>query len=232
MSSLNNVAVVSVQAGLADHLFVKEPEAARQALHQVQKASGAILDELAGILSVLRDPDEESADSSPAPGLNLLTELVDSYTEAGLPVEISRSGQPRDLSPSADLVAYRVVQESLTNAHKHGGSRAQVVVAYTADGVVLDVVNPLRSPVPSPSPGGYGIQGMRERAAAVGGNLRVEPEAEVNSGSTWPYPPRFPSPRGWFCRDGDAGGGRRRPGSDQGRSVPSDRLRGRPGGGG
>ncbi len=173
----HNVAVVSVQAGLADHLFCKQPEAAREALHQVQRASATILDELAGILDVLRHPDDQNSTVAPAPGLSQLDDLVDSYAGAGLPVQVSRSGEPRELAPHTDLVAYRVVQESLTNAHKHGGLSAKVVLAYTPQGVVLDVVNPLPTPTPTTSGTGHGITGMRERASAVGGDLRVDTDA-------------------------------------------------------
>lgn len=169
----HHVAVVSVQAGLAGHLVLKQPQAAQQALRQVQQASAAILDDLAGILSVLRQPDDHNQLAPPAPGLRQLDELVDSYVAAGLPVQLSTAGQPRKLNDSADLVAYRVVQEALTNAHKHGGPSARVAVTYTPGDVVLDVVNPLRSPRPERPGNGLGLTGMRERAAAVGGRLQV-----------------------------------------------------------
>lgn len=173
----HHVAVVSVQAGLAGHLILRQPQAAQQALHQVQQASSAILDELAGILNVLRQPDDQDQPGPPAPGLAELEELVDSYVRAGLPVHLSRAGQPRQLSGNADLVAYRVVQEALTNAHKHGGSSARVAITYTPSDIVLDVVNPLNGPQPQHRGTGHGLTGMRERAAAVGGHLQVRADA-------------------------------------------------------
>lgn len=156
-----NVAVVSVQAGLGDRLFLKQPDAARHALRQVQLASGTILDELAGILSVLRHPDDQDPPGSPAPGLSQLDQLVGSYIDVGLDVKVSATGQPRELAGNTDVVAYRVVQEALTNAHKHGSPQARVALTYTPHGVVLDVANPLATRPPQPNGTGHGITGMR-----------------------------------------------------------------------
>lgn len=174
----HHVAVVSVQAGLAGHLILKQPQAAQQALRQVQRASAAILDDLAGILGVLRQPGEQDQVAPPAPGLWQLDELVDSYVAAGLLVQLSTAGQPRELNDSAGLVAYRVVQEALTNAHKHGGPSVRVVVTYTRGDVVLDVVNLRRHPRPEQPGTGLGLTGMRERAVAVGGTLEVRDAAD------------------------------------------------------
>ena len=173
----HHVAVVSVQAGLAEHLVLTKPHAAQQALHHVRSASAAILDELSGILTVLRQPDEPGSGRTPAPGLGRLDDLLGSYVDAGLSVRSSVSGQPRDLSGSMDLVAYRVVQEALTNAHKHGADAARVAVTYTPQAVVLDIANPVCRPVTIPHRDGHGLTGMRERAAAVGGDLQVGSDA-------------------------------------------------------
>ncbi len=174
----HHVAVVSVQAGVADHLLLTQPHAAQEALRHVQRASAAILHELAGVLSVLRQPDDVDGATPPAPGLHQLNELVGSYTQAGLPVQLSTVGEPRDLTGTVDLVAYRAVQEALTNAHKHGMDTAQVGLTYTPKSVVLEVVNAVRRPRAEPHPGGHGLQGMRERAAAVGGDVQITDGAD------------------------------------------------------
>jgi signal transduction histidine kinase len=84
-------------------------------------------------------------------------------------------GRPRPLSPSLDQAAYRIVQESLTNAARHGGGEAAVVIAYGDARLGLDVENPLAPSVaPAPMDGGHGILGMRERAALLGGTLAVD----------------------------------------------------------
>jgi signal transduction histidine kinase len=172
----HHVAVVSVQAGVAEHLILKQPQAAREALVQVQRASATILDELAGILNVLRQPGDQDVPAQPAPGLSELDALVGSYADAGLLVQLSRGGQPRPLGVPADLVAYRVVQEALTNAHKHGGPTARVVVTFSPNDVVIEIANPLRASASLPLGSGLGITGMRERASAVGGELQVRPD--------------------------------------------------------
>lgn len=168
----HHVAVVNIQAGVAEHLVLTQPQAAQQALRHVQHASAAILDELTSILSVLRQPDELDATTPPTPGLHQLENLVSSYTDAGLPVRLSLAGQPRNLTGTVDLVAYRVVQEALTNAHKHGTSTAQVGVTYTPETVVLEIMNAAR-PRSKPHTAGHGLRGMGERTAAVGGDLQI-----------------------------------------------------------
>jgi signal transduction histidine kinase len=171
----HHVAVVSVQAGLAEHLIHKKPDAAQLALRNVQEASAAILNELGGILRVLRESGESLPATHSAPGLDQLDALVAFYLDAGLDVTWSTSGQPRAIGGTLDLVAYRVAQEALTNAHKHGTGKARVEVRYTASTVVLHVTNALPDGGPDVHRPGYGLIGMRERAAAVGADLRVGP---------------------------------------------------------
>lgn len=169
----HHVAVVSVQAGVADHLLLTRPEEAQQALRHVQHASAAILDELSGILGVLRQPEDAVGAAPPAPGLSQLRALVRSYADAGLQVRLSTAGRPREITGTVGLVAYRVVQEALTNAHKHGTDTAQVSVTYTPTNVVLDISNAVRRPRGESPSLGHGLQGMRERANAVGGRVHI-----------------------------------------------------------
>ncbi len=171
----HHVAVVSVQAGLAEHLIHKKPDAAQAALRHVQEASAAILNELGGILRVLRESDESQSANLSAPGLNQLGTLVAFYAEAGLNVTWSMSGQPRAIGDTLDLVAYRVVQEALTNAHKHGMGEARVEVRFAPSKVFLEITNAVSDADLAVHRPGYGLMGMRERAAAVGGVLQVGP---------------------------------------------------------
>lgn len=188
----HHIAVVSVQAGVAQHLLSSQPGAASDALVTVRRSAASVLEELGGILSVLREPGEPAPSSAPAPGLARIDALVESFTAAGLAIEWSLHGQPRDLAPTVDLVAYRVLEEGLTNALKHGTGTARLDVEYSASSVVLRVVNSRAALVAAGSgPGadatgtngvtgtgtGHGLLGMRERAAAVGGTLRAAPGA-------------------------------------------------------
>ncbi|MEU0878159.1 hypothetical protein ABZ345_06140 [Lentzea sp. NPDC005914] len=113
----------------------------------------------------------------PVRGLARVTDMVDTLAAAGLTVERTQLGQARELPAVVDLAAYRLVQESLTNAHKHGTGTARLTISYTADAVVVDVVNPIAAGrVPTRS--GYGMLGMRERAATAGGTLEAQPRPD------------------------------------------------------
>lgn len=190
----HHTAVVTVQAGVAQHLLLTQPEAASAALAQVRDAASSVLDELGDILSVLREPDADLATASagpaasgdgraPTPGLDRLDALVESFGTAGLEVSWSMDGRPRPLPPAVDLVAYRVAEESLTNALKHGTGSARLSVAYAESSLRLRVDNPVRSLVPSGADPahavgvgtGHGMLGMRERATAVGGTFTAGP---------------------------------------------------------
>ncbi|MEU8608818.1 hypothetical protein AB0C29_12545 [Actinoplanes sp. NPDC048791] len=94
----------------------------------------------------------------------------------GLRVDHRRLGEARELPALVDLAAFRIAQEALTNAQKYGDGTARLTVAYTADGVTLDITNQVRPDVPR-SGSGYGIIGMRERAASTGGALTAGPDA-------------------------------------------------------
>ncbi len=179
----HHIAVVTVQAGVAEHLLDTRPAAATEALGHVRRSAGAILEELADILSVLRTPGQPADDSAPAPGLARVEALVASFAAAGLAVDWSLHGQPRDLPPAVDVVAYRVLEEGLTNALKHGTGTARLSIGYGTSSLVLRVRNDVsgapetgavdRTDAAGSAGTGHGLLGMRERAAAVGGTLHA-----------------------------------------------------------
>jgi signal transduction histidine kinase len=107
------------------------------------------------------------------PGLAQLDPLLDTVRSAGLPVEVVRTGIARELPAGADLAAYRVIQESLTNALKHAGpASALVTLDYAADRVTIEVADDGRGP--SAEPGvGHGLIGMRERVGMFGGTIQM-----------------------------------------------------------
>lgn len=175
----HRIAVVHVQAGVASHLLISDPAAAQEALGHVRRAGSEILDELSDILNVLRDPDEPGDPTAPAPGLAQLEGLVASFAAAGLAAQWSLTGRPRPVGATVDLVAYRVLEEALTNAHKHGTGTAHVTVDYSDPAVALRVTNPVANSGGPARRGadakGHGLLGMHERAAAVGGVLQAAP---------------------------------------------------------
>jgi signal transduction histidine kinase len=172
----HHIAVINVQAGVAAHVLREQPEQAEQALSHIRAAGRTVLAELATVLGVLRQPGDQPVSTEPTRGLGRLAELLDSLAAAGLRVEHRQTGQARALPAAVDLAAYRIIQEALTNAQKHGsGDTAQLRVGYLADGVTVDVTNPAAQPSPVDGTG-HGIVGMRERATAVGGTLRTGPD--------------------------------------------------------
>ena len=171
------MATINVQAGAAAHVFERRPEAAKEALTVIQRASADVLDELAAMLRLLRD-DGETAELSPTPGLEQIDALVASTREAHLPVSVTLQG-PLDAVPRPiGIAAYRVVQESLTNVLRHAGAATAVVsvVAGPDRALTVEVTDDGASSGSSTGTG-LGIRGMRERAESTGGTLEAGPRA-------------------------------------------------------
>jgi signal transduction histidine kinase len=175
----HTMSTINVQAGVAAHVIDRQPEQAAKVLEAIKQASKEGLRELRGILNVLRQADEQD-ERSPAPRLAQLDELVENTTRAGLPTSVTVHGQERTLAPTVDLTAYRIVQESLTNALRHAGpTTASVTLSYTDDQLQVEVLDGGPGPFDRTAHGaGLGIAGMRERAEAVGGSLLVGPGPE------------------------------------------------------
>ncbi|HEX6684287.1 MAG TPA: histidine kinase [Candidatus Limnocylindrales bacterium] len=166
----HHIAVINVHAGLAEHSVRAKPDQAEASLAHVRQAAQTVLDELATILAVLRQTGDPDAPTDPVRGLSQLGELLESMAAAGLRVEHHQSGDTRPLPAAVDHAAYRIVQEALTNAHKHGsGGIADLRIEYLPEAVAVNVDNPM-NPNPADSTG-HGLTGMRERAIAVGGSL-------------------------------------------------------------
>jgi signal transduction histidine kinase len=182
----HHIAVIHVQAGVVGHLLTEQPEQARQALDHVRRSSRTVLDELGGLLDVLRQPDDPLTPTDPAPSLGRLLSLIDSFAASGLQVDWELSGTPQPLPSAVDLVAYRLVQEGLTNAHKHGTGSATLGLAFEGTDVAIDIVNPSLGGDSVGS--GHGLVGMRERARAVGGSVL----AAAQSDGTWRVSARLP----------------------------------------
>lgn len=182
----HHIAVVHVQAGVADHLLETKPAEAHEAIAHIRRASGSVLDELGGLLDVLRQPDEPITPTAPAPGLGGLTSLIDSFSASGLTVDVQASGVPEPMPPAVELVAYRLVQEGLTNAHKHGSGTATLDFTFEPGALGIDIANPCREGS-SPNGAGHGLAGMHERAKAVGGTV----ETSID-GDAWRVAARLP----------------------------------------
>jgi signal transduction histidine kinase len=177
----HHLTLADAQAATAAHLAHSRPEQAFDILARLPETTAAALRELKATVGLLRQ-DDDSSDLAPAPGLGRLPDLVDMCATVGLEVTVTVEGQRRPLPPVLDLTAYRIVQEALTNVTKHAATRtAEVRLVYTAHHLTLAVSNDTgadRPVAPTTSGGGFGLLGMRERAAAVGGTCHAGPRAQ------------------------------------------------------
>jgi signal transduction histidine kinase len=168
----HNMSLINIQAGVALHLFDEQPGYARDALATIRESSKEALVELRSILGVLRQVDA-GAPRAPTPSLAGLVELVHKANSAGLAVTLDVDPELPPLPRSVDLAAYRIVQESLTNALRHAGARhGRVLVAACGDRLEVTVTDDGRG-IPDSAPVGHGLTGMRERALLLGGELDV-----------------------------------------------------------
>jgi signal transduction histidine kinase len=173
----HHMSVISLQAGLAEYVLDVDPVTAKTAIATVGDASREALLDLRRLLDVLRiEPDEES-DYRPQPGLGRLDELVNRTRGAGLAVELVVTGEVRDLPPGADLCAYRMVQESLTNVLKHAGpADARIRLDYGERLLTITVTDDGgKVAADAETATSHGIRGMRERAELYGGVLTAGP---------------------------------------------------------
>jgi signal transduction histidine kinase len=172
----HNVSVMVVQADGASYALHTEPERADQALAAISQTGRQALAEMRRLLGVLRAGDEQ-ANLAPVPRLNQLRELLDQARDAGMSVSLSLDGAPRPLSEGAELAAYRVVQESLTNTRKHGGlaAAAAVGLSYQRDGLLVRVTDDGLGAAAADDGTGHGLTGMRERVELYGGTVQTGP---------------------------------------------------------
>jgi signal transduction histidine kinase len=169
------VAVINVQAGVTAHVLDKRPEQACEALVTIEQTSARALEELRATLGVLRGADPGSAPA--AAGLDQVEELAAVARDAGLDVKVEAGPAPRELPSAVDQAAYRILQESLTNAIRHAGrARVTVTLRYGPGALELLVADDGRGPDgPAAQGGGQGVVGMRERAELLGGELTAGP---------------------------------------------------------
>jgi signal transduction histidine kinase len=179
----HSVGMMLVAVRGARHVLRAQPDVAEATLARVETSGEQSMAELRRILALLRDADD-CAESSPQPSLAELGELVAGYRDAGLPVRVEVTGEPRALPGGVELSVYRIVQEALTNVLKHGDARgATITLAFQEGSLGLEVVDDgataaLEAPHQPPAPRlGHGIVGMRERAALLGGELEAGPLA-------------------------------------------------------
>ena len=161
--------VILVQAGAARLLAEQDPERSREAIETIEEVARETLGDIDQLVRALRD-DGVDAGVEPSPGLAALDTLAERHRASGLDVTVYMAGTSRTLAPGVDRAAYRILQEALTNAARHGRGSAEVEVEFGSTAVELTVTNPARNGA-LVAGGGHGIVGMRERASLLGGTL-------------------------------------------------------------
>ncbi|WP_353116060.1 histidine kinase [Microbacterium sp.] len=169
----HSLAVVIAQADGARYAAAADPEAATQALGTIAQTARGALSDVRMLLTQLRHRQGDG----PQPTLADLEGLFAHVRQAGVEPRVTIDPMPPGEPPGAiQLAVYRILQEALTNAIRHGSGQVDVRLSWWAERVDIEVVNAVK-PEPSPGAGGHGLIGMRERAQLVGGTLLAERDA-------------------------------------------------------
>jgi signal transduction histidine kinase len=166
--------VILVQAGAARLLQDQNPEGSRAALETIEAVARQTVGEIDQLVRTLRDDGARSGGVEAAPGLAAVDALIAQHRLAGIEVTVAREGEQPALPATVDQAAYRIVQEALTNAARHGTGSAHVVLRFTPRALEIAVRNPTARGA-ARKDGGHGLAGMRERAELLGGSLAVTP---------------------------------------------------------
>ncbi|MBF9066552.1 sensor histidine kinase [Streptacidiphilus sp. NEAU-YB345] len=210
----HSIGIIAIQAGMGSRVVHTQPAEAQAALSTIETTSRETLSGLRRTLVALRRSDADPAAMSspelnaPAPCLADLDRLAEVTAAAGVRVTLQRVGEERPLPPDIELSAYRIVQEAVTNVVRHAGTPSCTVdIAYGAQDLTLTILDSGRGPTgvgtvngphsptspngPSSGVGaGFGITGMRERTALLGGTLTAGP----HSGGGFQVTARLPLP--------------------------------------
>jgi signal transduction histidine kinase len=168
------ISVIAVRAGAARLRHRQDPDrslAALEAIEFLARQTAAEIDQLVG---TLREGGAATGVVEAPPGLTSLDSLIARHQAAGLEVSLDTSGVPRPLATAADQATYRILQEALTNAARHGAGSARIELAFGDTGVELCVTNPVPAGSSPRSGGGHGLIGMRERTTLLGGSLDTD----------------------------------------------------------
>jgi signal transduction histidine kinase len=171
-SAAHAINVIAVRAGTAR--LRQDPERSQAALEAIEELARKTVGEIDEIVGTLRDRGSGNGGAAAPLGLGSLDNLLARHADAGLEVSVTTAGQPRQLEGAVDQAAYRILQEALTNAARHGTGPALVELAFGSSGLDVTVSNAVVANGTPTSNGGHGLIGMRERATLLGGRLDVE----------------------------------------------------------
>jgi signal transduction histidine kinase len=173
------MATISVQAGVGLHVLAQRPGQAREALTAIKKISDDGLTDVKTILGILRaDAPADEQPLAPRGGLDRLADLIGTAEAGGVRVELDVAGDPRPLPAPVDLAAYRIIQEALTNVLRHAeAQRIRLTLEHNPSRLLVRIRDD-GAPTGADTQGGHGIDGMRERARALSGQLTAAPHPD------------------------------------------------------
>ncbi|MET9602179.1 sensor histidine kinase [Streptomyces sp. NPDC006459] len=177
----HSIGIIAIQAGVGSRVIRTQPAEAREALRAIEATSRETLSGLRRTLVSLRQADRgatasEQSPLAPSPGLADVEQLAAATADAGVRVDVHRSGERRALPADIDLSAYRIVQEALTNVVRHAGTgRCRVAIDYGDEELSVEVVDDGRGAAGNGSTQGFGLVGMRERVGLLHGHLSAGP---------------------------------------------------------
>ncbi|NJP95911.1 hypothetical protein HCN51_41855 [Nonomuraea sp. FMUSA5-5] len=173
----HHITVINALVGGARATLPPEQTVTRDALESAEQTARQAMTEMRRLLDVLRADGSEGPDAATGVGADRLPALVKEARSAGLPAELTVTGEPVELPAAVDHAVYRIVQEALTNTRKHAlGARASVRLAYETSAVEIEVLDD-GLPKDGGTPG-FGLGGMAERVALCGGQLSTGPRPE------------------------------------------------------
>ena len=173
----HSISVMGVQAGAVRRRLTPAQEREREALLAVEGMGRDAVDEMRRLLGVLRSDDDRGPVAAP-PTLDRLDDLFADMRRAGVDVELRVEGQLDDISAGRAMVAFRVVQEALTNALKHSpGAHVTARLRRVADALEIEVIDDGNGLAEKRSSAGQGLIGMRERLMLYGGSLEAGPRS-------------------------------------------------------
>ncbi|QDN92810.1 sensor histidine kinase [Streptomyces sp. S1D4-23] len=193
----HSIGIIAIQAGAASQVIQTRPTEAGEALRAIEVTSRETLSGLRRTLVALRQADPGAAASgnqaalAPSPGLADIDRLAAATADAGVQVDVRRSGEERPLPADIDLSAFRIVQEALTNVIRHAGTgRCRVLIDYGDEELAVEVVDDGRGATENSSAHGFGLVGMRERVALLYGDLSAgsRPEGGFRVTARLPLP--------------------------------------------
>jgi signal transduction histidine kinase len=170
--------VILVHAGLGRLRAGGDPEETRATFETIEEVARETVGDIDQLVRVLRE-DSANGEVEPPPGLAALDALVERHRETGLEVTATVTGERRPLPAGVEGAAYRILQEALTNAARHGTGSAELELGFEASALDITIANPVAGDEGDrPIGGGHGLVGMRERVAGLGGSI----EAAVRDG--------------------------------------------------